>query len=440
MSTLLCGLLFEVGYNFCNWYTTQRDDVGMWYFAWETRIPFVPAMIVPYWTLNLFFVSSFFVCATLMELRILRRRIALAILVACACFLLFPLKLMFPRPEVHGFFGMLFAALRSFDQPHNLAPSLHIALRTLVWPIFIPRVSGLLNLLLRFWFFLIGASTLLVYQHQVMDVVTGWVLAICCLHLIAEPNPEVDHALRTRNARVGLYYMLGGIVLTLLTVAFWPWGALLIWPASALGCVALGYWLFGAVVFRKLGGRLALSTKLLLSPVLVGHFLSWHYYKRQCRPWDQVDSRVWIGRQLSAIEARAALAAGVTAVLDLTAEFSESAPFLESRYLGIPVLDLTAPTQRQLRRAVEFIAAESQRGVVYVHCKIGYSRSAAAVGAYLLHTGQAASVAEAIAQLRKVRPSIVVRPEAREALAQFWENRTPNSGGAQSPVEAATTA
>jgi protein-tyrosine phosphatase len=149
---------------------------------------------------------------------------------------------------------------------------------------------------------------------------------------------------------------------------------------------------------------------------------------------------VWIGRQLSAIEARAALAAGVTAVLDLTAEFSESAPFLESRYLGIPVLDLTAPTQRQLRRAVEFIAAESQRGVVYVHCKIGYSRSAAAVGAYLLRTGQAASVAEAIAQLRKVRPPIVIRPEAHVALSQFLENSTLNSGGAQTSVEAATTA
>ncbi len=37
------------------------------------------------------------------------------------------------------------------------------------------------------------------------------------------------------------------------------------------------------------------------------------------------------------------------------------------------------------------------KGIVYIHCKIGYSRTAAAAAAYLLQTGKAATVAEAIA-------------------------------------------
>jgi len=56
---------------------------------------------------------------------------------------------------------------------------------------------------------------------------------------------------------------------------------------------------------------------------------------------------------------------------------------------------------------------------VYVHCKIGYSRSAAVVGAHLLASGLTSSVAEAETCLRRARPSIVIRREAMEALRRF---------------------
>ena len=60
----------------------HRGDVGTWYYAWERFIPFVPLMIVPYMSIDLFFVAAPFVCSTPDELRILARRIAFAILVA----------------------------------------------------------------------------------------------------------------------------------------------------------------------------------------------------------------------------------------------------------------------------------------------------------------------------------------------------------------------
>jgi hypothetical protein len=92
---------------------------------------------------------------------------------------------------------------------------------------------------------------------------------------------------------------------------------------------------------------------------------------------------------------------------------------LTVNYRNIAVLDLTAPTQEQLRDAAEFIARQVAHGIVYVHCKIGYSRSAAAVGAFLLASGRAATPEDAVARLRQVRPTIVVRPEAMEALRRF---------------------
>jgi len=128
---------------------------------------------------------------------------------------------------------------------------------------------------------------------------------------------------------------------------------------------------------------------------------------------------VLIGRKLSDAEAQEAVHQGVTAVLDLTGEFSEATPFLTTIYRNLPILDLTAPTTEQLREAACFIAEQTAHGTVYVHCKIGYSRSAAAVGAYLLASGQAATVTDVVAHLRQVRPSIIVRPEVWDALQTF---------------------
>ena len=114
-------------------------------------------------------------------------------------------------------------------------------------------------------------------------------------------------------------------------------------------------------------------------PLLAGQALSLLYYRRQCRAWDTVAPGLLIGRKLSDAEAAEAVRQGVTAVLDLTAEFSESTPFLTTHYHNLPVLDLTAPTLDQLREAASFITEHCHKGVVYVHCKIGYSRSAAGV-------------------------------------------------------------
>jgi protein-tyrosine phosphatase len=68
------------------------------------------------------------------------------------------------------------------------------------------------------------------------------------------------------------------------------------------------------------------------------------------------------------------------ALVAVTAELSEARPFQATRYRNLPILDLTAPTHAQLQEAVAFITDEVEKGSVYVHCKIGYSRSAAVVG------------------------------------------------------------
>jgi len=140
---------------------------------------------------------------------------------------------------------------------------------------------------------------------------------------------------------------------------------------------------------------------------------------RHCRAWDEVVPGLLIGRVLDEHEATEPALSSVTAVLDLTAEFSEAAALRRLDYRNLAVLDLTAPTTAQLAEAVGFVASRLDLGTVYVHCKIGYSRSAAVCGAYLLASGHAGSVDEALARLRAARPSIVIRPEAIAALHAY---------------------
>lgn len=411
-TALATSLLFVVVYGGCSWLTSLRSDIGTWVYGWERAIPFVPLMIIPYMSIDLFFVGAPFVCSDRAERRLLARRIGFTILVAGAFFLLMPLQFAFPRPVPDGWLGPIFSFLHGFDRPCNMFPSLHIALRTILADTYARHARGVLLWLVHVWFSLIGFSTVLTWQHHVVDVVGGFILALFCFYLIREPVPR--H--RTTNGRVGLYYALGAVILTATAIATGGWGAFLLWPAAALALTAAAYFGLLADVFQKQAGRLPLSTRCLMAPVLLGHCLSLLYYQRRADPWNAVVPGLWLGRRLNEEEAKKAVRQGVTAVLDLTSEFSEPAAFLAARYLNLPVLDLTAPTPGQLAAAVVFIRREKGKGTVYVHCKIGYSRSAAVVGTYLCAAGLAGSVEKAIALMRRARPPLIVRPEAQKAM------------------------
>lgn len=412
--------LFLVVYGWTNWFSAQRANVPSLFFEWERSIPFVPLMIVPYMSIDLLFVAAPFLCRGNRELATFSKRIATAILVGGVCFLLFPLRFAFERPHAAGLVGPFFDWFRGLDQPYNLLPSLHIALRTILAEHYARHTRGILRGASNLWFILIGLSAVLTYQHHVMDVVAGFALGTYCLYFFSEipARPPAN-----KNGRVASYYILGAVAVAALAILFWPWGALLSWPAVSLFLTATAYRGVGPGVFRKRDGRLPWPVWWVLGPVLLGHEISRRYYRRQCDRWNELTPRVWIGGVLDGTEASAAVRKGVSSVLDLTAEFSEAPAFRETNYRNIPVLDLTAPTAAQLDEIAAFIGAQAEQGIVYVHCKIGYSRTAAAAGAYLLSAGIAASVAEALDLIRRARPGVVIRPEVRRALEEFAAQR-----------------
>lgn len=408
--------LFLLVYGWCNWFTAQRANVPTLFFEWERAIPFVPLMIVPYMSIDLFFVAAPFFCLTKRELAVFSERIAAAILIGGICFLLFPLRFAFERPHAVGWLGALFDWFRGMDQPYNLLPSLHIALRTILAELYARHTRGVLRAASNIWFLLIGLSAVLTYQHHVMDVVAGFALGAYCLYFFPESPTPLSVV---PNRRVALYYLAGAFVVAALMILFWPWGAFLVWPLVSLGLMTAAYFDLGPGIFRKQNGRLPWTTWWTLGPVLLGQEISRFYYRRRGRAWDQLTPNVWIGGVLSESEASVVVWRGVTAVLDLTAEFSEAEPLRAITYRNIPILDLTAPTIAQLEEMLSFIAGESATGTIYVHCKIGYSRTAAVAVAWLLRNGLAPSVSDAIDFVRRVRPRVVIRREVLAALREF---------------------
>jgi len=380
----------------------------------------VPWMIVPYMSIDLFFVAAPFICSDRRELSILSRRIALAILVAGAFFLIMPLRFTFQRPPVNGILGIVFEWFRGMDRPFNQFPSLHIALRTILAALYARHARGWKYIASNVWFSLIGFSTVLTYQHHVVDVIGGFGLAGLCFYLVSETSWRSPV---TRHPRIGFIYWTGAVILILAAFLMRPAGAILLWPALSLAIVGAAYFGIGPAIFRKRDGRLPFSTWLLLAPVILGQRLSLPRYKRRSNPWDVITDEVWVGRLLAESEAAAALSQGVTAILDLTCELPECRTFAQhANYRNLPIMDLTAPTPAQFAEALAFINRHTRAGgIVYVHCKAGYSRSAAIVAAYLLHSEQVADVNSALQYLKKRRAGIVIRQEVLQVLEKPME-------------------
>ena len=403
------GPFFFLSYGFANWLASRRSDVGAVAYDWERSIPFVPWTIVPYWSIDLLYAISLFVCTTRRELDRHAQRLLFCQLVAVTIFILFPLRFSFDRPGAGGFFGALFTALGSFDKPFNQAPSLHIALLIVIWVRLAHHVARRWLWPLHVWMALIGISVLTTYQHHFIDLPTGLAVGLAALWLFPDEHPS---PLRTwtltsdpGRRRLALFYAAGAAMSAGFATlgGAWLW---LFWLTIALGIVSLNYAVIGPHGFQKgPDGKLSVGAHWLLAPYTA---LAW------------LNSRLWTWRRPEASEVVDGVFIGriphardldrFAAVVDLSAELPCGEP-AHRVYRHVPVLDLTIPEATHLREAATAIEAARAHGPVLVCCALGYSRSASAVVAWLLATGRASSFDEAAAIVRKARPFVVLKQE-----------------------------
>jgi len=424
------GPFFFLVYGVCNWAASLRTDVPSFFFWWEHNIPFIPWMIVPYMSTDFLFALALFMCRDKAELQILAYRYIAAIGISAIFFLFVPLRFSFPRPEVLGLPGTLFSVLTSFDKPYNQAPSLHISLLAIQWVPFARNTSGVRKVILHCWFALIGLSTVFTYQHHIIDLYTGVMVAVLCFYLFPDCSVKqheysksvtVSSTPERPHFKIMGAYLCGALLTVLLAWQFWQTLHLLLWPAAALSLIAASYGGIGTAVFLKSSGTLSLCSQIALAPYLLGAHLSFLRYTRGQVLFQEIVPGVLIGRKLNSTEASQAIRTGVTAVIDLTAEFSEAKPLRALAYLNLQTMDLTPPSLQQLNQAVAFIGREKAKGKTLVHCALGYARSACVVAAYLMAAGHASTVHHAVEMIRTIRPGIVLDSDALLLLERFRE-------------------
>ena len=415
---LFLGPFFLITYGFANWLASRRSDVGAIVFEWEQHIPFWAWSIVPYWSIDVFYIASLFICTTQRELDTHARRLIAAQVIAVGCFILFPLRQTSVRPDTDGIYGLMFDALASFDQPFNQAPALHIALLVILWLPLAQRTRGPWRWLLHAWFALIGVSVLTTFQHHFIDVPTGLLAGWLCAWLFPQDRPstlaQFAPTSDQRRRVLGLRYFACALATAALALAFGGWALWLLWISVPLTMIGVVYSFLNEDAFQKQSdGSLSLASWWLLAPYLVGAWINSRWWTRHAPASTLVAPGVWLGR----IPGKGELPPDTRTVIDLCAELPCLA--ISPDYLPLPALDLVPLDASHLARAAQAIDDALRKGPVLVCCALGFSRSAAAVVAWLIASGRAADASAAAAQILEVRPHAVLTPRQLAALDQY---------------------
>ena len=451
----LIGALFYTSYGLSNHYAASLAYVPEITFAWERGIPFWAWTIVPYWSLNLMYAAAFFLCRNACEQNRYVARLVSAQIIATTCFMLFPLHFGWPKPPTDGLWGWLFDSLVAFDLPYNQAPSLHIALSIIVGAFYWTRFPKI-RLPIFLWQSLIALSVLTTYQHHFIDVPTGALLGWLVLWAIpqhgvspfrrrslsvVQPDNQTGRLktseasfaktnavsfceaktnsagfreaktfpeTRSREIKFAMLY-LAGTVLSALPSLFggaWLW---MLWISVSLSVVAFAYLTGNAAVFQKQAdGRLSAAATILLLPYLVGVRLNMAYWLCGKAKTARVRDGVLIGSV-------SAISDDLPAILDVCAEYPR--PRYRGAYRVLPLLDMVAPSENDLVHAASLLEALlRQHGKVLTCCALGYGRSAAVVLTWLLVYGGCRDLAQATAELKQVRPQMVLPPETAKAV------------------------
>ena len=447
-------LIFAVLYSLTNAYSMALFDsyperINTLAIMIDRRIPFIPAMIIPYSWSMILFIASFFMVRTVRQLSVLRARLIIATLLACLIFYLYPARFSFVRPLTSDWTAFGYQFLDVTDKPFNQMPSLHVSYALLLgaslWNVVSSQYkwrSNIYRLSLSIVCILITVSTVFTYQHHLLDIVGGFVLAGIVL-VIAN---KIRSVLVLKYLTVGI----GGFLFIAITGFFIEEYLAIKYVGIILAC----YWLTSFLLlswlykvnnikinqryFRKSSiGTLTLSTWIAFAPILLAYKIMSHlaqiYFARKqgetvnSTLWHMIDSELLVSASARLSSAKFINSflpssyrstndgqrVGQLIVVDVAAEIESHllklndvidqnyAQIATTHYLYLPLLDLQPfcladiPTVIALFKQIEYLINESNEtnnkispvfvSLINFHCVMGFSRSIAMQVLYLVY-------------------------------------------------------
>jgi membrane-associated phospholipid phosphatase len=174
----LFGIWLELVYGLTDHLTALRTFRVRVHFDAELAIPFVPAMTAFYISIFPLLWLAPFTLRKRDELRALIGSLSRITLFAGIGFLLLPAQLAYAPEDVPSRWAWLYGLADTLNLHHNVAPSLHVALAVACIDAYTRRASRTARLVLWAWGAAIVLSTLLIHQHHLLDVVSGFLLAL----------------------------------------------------------------------------------------------------------------------------------------------------------------------------------------------------------------------------------------------------------------------
>ncbi|KFZ38547.1 hypothetical protein HR45_03735 [Shewanella mangrovi] len=229
------------------------------------------------------------------------------------------------------------------------------------------------------------------------------------------------------------YFVIAAAALALATLLptalIWLW-PLLLWLSLSFALVAGAYVLHRPAIFRKSNnGRLSKWMRWVLMPFLVSVTVYNNFArKRDAVPVvSQITPHLYLGSRLLFNDLEQLTSLGITAILDVTAEFdaiaAESLAEAGINYLNVPVLDHDVPSRIALRRAMQWLSRQQRLGhKTLVHCALGRGRSVLMVAAWLLSQDQTRSLSTVVAEIKKHRSSIRLNRQQLKMLKTLWRS------------------
>ena len=129
-------------------------------------------------SLNILFLLAAFIIHTAEGVKAYCLSLVGTLIMASIVFVLFPGDLGFERVSSVAGYEALFKSIHEIDNPFNLFPLLHVTYSTLSALAMIDHSkSSFFKYFMFFWIVLISLSLVLVHQHHIFDIVSGFFLA-----------------------------------------------------------------------------------------------------------------------------------------------------------------------------------------------------------------------------------------------------------------------
>lgn len=224
------------------------------------------------------------------------------------------------------------------------------------------------------------------------------------------------------------------------------------WVGLSLSIVSLAYIFDIPAIFRKkTNGSIPLYVRWVFIPFLLGSraYNFWARKNDKVPAIQKIDEQLFLACRLFPSDIESLKAKGVTAILDVTAEFDGLDWTLENEdldYFNLPVLDHKSPKPKELLKAIHWLENHiSKSNAVVIHCALGRGRSVLVMAAYLLSRNQSWSVEQALAKIQGIRATANLNKVQLKALKRFhqeglfkqqtplWIIANPVSGGGKWP-------